>query len=583
MKNIFISFFVFVFFLKVLSAQHYSQISLINGEIFYNHTVVEGNSIINLHKMYSCSVDEIINLNPGVERGLDLGQIILLPAKRTTFYHTVKPKETLYSLSKLFLVSIDTIQKYNLNSIEVLKIGQNLKIVDGIQQVLIDSFSNSKLDLINSILPETNTINSRAESDSIITHFTKLNQTLYSISNYYKVTIEDIQRFNNLKSVNLIEGQIIKIPIKKESISKNNINNLNSQNISMNLTSAIKFNADSLFSVAIFLPLYLDTSSKDIKNSKIAAIEFYKAIKIARDKLNLLNVKADIYIYDYFSKKLTLEQQLDIISTKNVDLVFAPFHEKEANIVFEWSKNNNIPIVYSVSLPKEMTTGYQNAYFYYTPPEIMIRKMAEELVNKSIDDRLIVLIKSDSSDDNTNHAIFLNAFKSHSAKVKNASLIEATWENYQTFKNSGQLTQFIFLSTNEKKVFELISNYSKDLETQIFGLKDWLNYKDLKLEANKHFNFYYYSSRFVDSSNPDVDDFKSLYASSNNKALPTEWAYYAYDVIHNACKYLFTGINDINGLAHNFDFENNINGFQNTGCFLLKYQNSTSKIGLINE
>lgn len=583
MKNIFISFFVFVFFLKVLSAQHYSQISLINGEIFYNHTVVEGNSIINLHKMYSCSVDEIINLNPGVERGLDVGQIILLPAKRTTFYHTVKPKETLYSLSKLFLVSIDTIQKYNLNSIEVLKIGQNLKIVDGIQQVLIDSFPNSKLDLINSILPETNTFNSRVESDSIITHFTKLNQTLYSISNYYKVTIEDIQRFNNLKSVNLIEGQIIKIPIKKESISKNNINNLYSQNISINSINAIKYNVDSLFSVAIFLPLYLDTSSKDIKNSKAAAFEFYKAIKIAKDKLSSLNVKADIYIYDYFSKNLSLNQQLDTIFTKKIDLVFAPFHEKEANIVFEWSKNNNIPIVYSVSLPKKVTTGHQNTYFYYTPPEILIKKMAEELVNKSFDDRLIVLIKSDSSDDISNHAIFLDAFNSHSAKVKKAKIIEASWENYKTFKNSGQLTQFIFLSTNEKQVIELISKYSKDLETQIFGLKDWLNFKDLKLEANKHFNFYYYSSRFVDPSNPDVDDFKSLYASSNNQALPTEWAYYAYDVIHNACDYLFTGIQKRKGLSINFDFENNINGFQNSSSFLLKYQNSTSKIGLINE
>ncbi len=582
MKNIFISFFVFTFFFQVLFAQHFSQISLINGEIFYNHTVVEGNSIFNLHKMYACSVDEIINLNPGVERGLDVGQIILLPAKRTTFYHTVKPRETLYSLSKLFFVSIDTIQKYNLNSIELLKIGENLKIVNGIQQVLIDTFSNSNLDLSNSILPETNIIKSKVESDSIITHFTKLNQTLYSISNYYKVKMEVIEKFNNLKSVNLVEGQIIKIPIKKD-ISKNNINNLNNQNISMNLTNAIKFDADSLFSVAIFLPLYLDTSSKDIKNSKNAAKEFYKAIKIAKDKLNLLNVKADIYVYDYFSKNQTLKQQLDTISTKKIDLVFAPFHEIEANIVFEWSKNKNIPIVYSVSLPKKVNIGHQNTYFYYTPPEILIKKMAEELVNKSIDERLIVLIKSDSSDDNSNHAIFLDAFNSHSAKLKKAKIIEATWANYKSFKKSGQLVQFIFLSTNEKKVLELISNYSQDLETQIFGLKDWLNYKDLKLEANKHLNFYYYSSRFVDPSNPNVDEFKSLYASSYNKALPTEWAYYAYDVIHNACDYLFTGIQKRKGLSVNFDFENNINGFQNLSSFLLKYQNSTSKIGFINE
>ena len=53
-----------------------------------------------------------------------------------------------------------------------------------------------------------------------------------------------------------------------------------------------------------------------------------------------------------------------------------------------------------------------------------------------------------------------------------------------------------------------------------------------------------------------------------------------YDVVYNACKYFMTDKVASTGLISNFSFVENPDGkgFQNTGCFLLKFEDFESKI-----
>ena len=581
MKNIFFSFFVLVFLSEIAVAQNFAQITQIDGKMYYKHRIKVGETLYNIQEQYSCPTEEILNLNQGLERGLNIDQLILIPATRKTLYHSVKPKETLYSISKLYFVLIDTIVKYNNNALSVLSIGRNLKIVGGIPPVLIDTFSTV---IDKKISSETLKVDSNSIAknkiilDTIISHSVLANESLYSISQRFMVSIDELKEINDLSSNIIFPGQIINIPSRASQIEQLKSRTIASNNTVNKIQSKIFSQQDS-FIVLVFLPFYLDSASSAISATKRSAFEYYKGVKLAINELQNTNVKANIYVYDYLSKSTNVNEQLELFANLKVDLIFAPLHQYEANIVSEWSKKHKARIVYPVSLSSELLIGNEHAVSMTTDNDELIKTMARELVIKHTN-QTIVLIKSDSTEDNSNYACFLDAFEKESAKSKKVEIIEATWRNYHEFKKPGKKTQLIFLSADKKKVLALLDRNYSDTSSQIFGLKEWLNNTEITAVKSKPYNFIYYSSRFVDQLNPKCIQFNSTFATKYNQTKPSEWVYYAYDVSYNAFKYLFTGIQENMGLSTKFSFVNNFNGdgLENTGCFGLKFENYQSKI-----
>ncbi len=96
-------------------------------------------TVYSLTKRFNISEEELLRYNPELTEGLKAGQILKLPRHKTTsetktsesghfFFHTVKPKETIYSLTKKYNVSIADLMKYNPVLKDGLKAGQVLRI-----------------------------------------------------------------------------------------------------------------------------------------------------------------------------------------------------------------------------------------------------------------------------------------------------------------------------------------------------------------------------------------------------------------------------------------------------------------------
>ena len=170
MKNIFFSFFALVFLSEIVAAQNFAQLTTIDGKIYYEHKIKVGETLHNIQEKYSCPKEEILNANPGLEKSLNSDKIILIPVKKKTFFHSVKAKETLYSISKLYFVSIDTIVKYNDISQSVLSVDRNLKIVGGIQPILVGTLLNANDKDVIEEKPKSNSnfiISDKIHSDTI--------------------------------------------------------------------------------------------------------------------------------------------------------------------------------------------------------------------------------------------------------------------------------------------------------------------------------------------------------------------------------------------------------------------------------
>ncbi len=121
-----------------------ATVNSINGN-FILHTVEKGRTLYSLAKEYGVPQKDIMAINPEIEDdGIKEGQVIKIPVKEIKIEnnpnpvfpkeihkyktHLVKQGETLYSLSKFYQVSIDSIQLVNYGLSEGLKLGETINI-----------------------------------------------------------------------------------------------------------------------------------------------------------------------------------------------------------------------------------------------------------------------------------------------------------------------------------------------------------------------------------------------------------------------------------------------------------------------
>ena len=583
MKTTFIYFSQCFFLFSNLIAQQYVPVTFIKDNYFYNHTVIEGNTLFNLQKMYACPAEDILNANEGIERGLDVGEVVFIPVHKKTITHIVSSNESIYSLSRLFSVPIDSIVKHNLISGNELKIGQRLSFKDAIIPILKEVSTNSEGKLKN--IPSNDLTTSRNSNlmndDLFVLHTVQSQESLYTISKRYMVSINDLIELNNLKTSKISPNDVLKIKLKEE-----NKGDIEQRNVPPSQkTESIQFPSlkdKKSLSVALFLPFNLDSQTDVSKSISNAAVEYYMGAKLAIDSLSDLGFKAEFFIYDYFDKTKSLQTILEQKSFLSTDLIIAPLHQKEAEIVAEWALKNNVKMIYSVTFSNFLFEN-KNAYAMVTNNNILLEKLAKELIRTKKDQQL-VLVKSGNAADDLMYQHFLSAFRAEVALEYNSKIIEANYDNYKLFTKNGRSTCFIFLSNEKEKVIALLNHCKENELFQVVGLKEWIDYKEINGEIKNKFSFYYMAPSYFSYNDPALKTFHKLYRKKYNADL-TKMACLGYDVVYNACKYFMTDEVALRGLISYFSFVENPDGkgFQNTGCFLLKFEDFESKITFQNE
>lgn len=99
------------------------------------HTVEKGQTLYALSRIYKVSVADIVTANPSMNKDskLSLGQVVVIPVQKQApskyAFYTVKPKDTLYRLSKRYKTTEDMLYKLNpgLHS-SSLQIGQVIRV-----------------------------------------------------------------------------------------------------------------------------------------------------------------------------------------------------------------------------------------------------------------------------------------------------------------------------------------------------------------------------------------------------------------------------------------------------------------------
>ena len=153
------------------------------------YIVQKGDSLWSIAEKFNTTVAELRRLNNLKSDILTIGQQLIikesntLPPQDTTIY-IVQKGDTLYSIANKFNLTVDKLKELNNLNSNTLTVGQELIIME----------------------QET------PPNPGNITYIVQRGDTLYSIAEKFNTTVEELKKINNLSSNTLTIGQVLNIP-----------------------------------------------------------------------------------------------------------------------------------------------------------------------------------------------------------------------------------------------------------------------------------------------------------------------------------------------------------------------------------
>jgi LysM repeat protein len=180
------------------------------------HTVSKGETITQIAQKYKVTPYDIYGLNPDSQGGIHENDIILIPASgkeksttsttakspgNTPATHTVEAKETLYSISKKYGITVDELKAMNPFLADGLKTGQVLKL-SASKSVSETVPAKKPAPVVTVVKPAP----SETKNAKAVSHIVEPKETKFGIAKKYGLTVAELERQNPGTEQNLPVG-----------------------------------------------------------------------------------------------------------------------------------------------------------------------------------------------------------------------------------------------------------------------------------------------------------------------------------------------------------------------------------------
>jgi len=330
--------------------------TIVNGKVFYIHTILKGQTLYSISKAYEVSQDDILRENPGTDpAALKEGQALRIPAagskqeiaypqnKEDFIEHRVRRSQTVYSLAKKYDVEEDVIYRYNPWARDGIQPGQTIWIPK----------------------PKKVQVSSDQEMNGFRYHTVKEQETLYSISFVYGLSISDIVDNNEFLRDGLKAGQVLKIPAVTDKSKE-----LVQVDSAPAAIPCIPLSDDQeMYNVALLLPFFsqmineeivtpTDTIAEEgtyvplqrqqgIRGKSFA--EFYEGFLLAVDSMKNTGFSINLHIYDTERDTIKTKRIVRDLSLIQPDLIIGPVWSEDVRIAGRLAKYNEVNLVSPLS------------------------------------------------------------------------------------------------------------------------------------------------------------------------------------------------------------------------------------------
>lgn len=532
------------------------------------HTIAKGETVYSIAKTYGISPNDIYDLNPKAYSTLKLGENLIIPDRsnnknvrvvpNNTTSYSVKSKETLYSLSKQFGITVNDIIQANPSlATSSLHEGQIIQI------------PNSKD--VSSVMTE--------QQNRFIEHNVSSKETIYGIAKQYNVTPEALIEFNPELKNGLKQNSKIMVPIFENSTAITNNSDLQANNTLFNIAT---------INIGVILPILNKSNGQSAR-----FLEYYEGFLLALKEMKAKGLSANVYVFDMGSETGTtkLRSLLDTYEMKNLDLIIGGVSPEQVSTISSFAKREGIK--YAIPFPtKTDVASNNNQVFQVNGTHANLNSSVINAFTNRFADANVILLTSNSANDKkdllTNLSVQLSR---HGISPKTVTINPNLTANLLSAidykkKNvivpssgSSGLLQSILPSLNQ------ISSDHPNVSITLFGHTEWQTYPQFFADFNKYDTYIYTPFYLVDDAktNQFITSYKRWYG---NKSLINTFPKYGmlgYDTgiyfltaLQKYGKNFETSIsnNSVQTLQTPFFFEktNASGGYVNTGFYFIHYK-----------
>ncbi len=524
-----------------------------SGEEGYRiHKVEAKETLYGIARKYDVDIRDIIKHNKGLESGiLSVGSYVRVPLAQSEviaepepqlvdgsedenyIYHKIKSGETLYSIAA----------SYNARSQEVEMANASVN-ADDLPLGYLVRIPKASIRRVKEADPFTDAV--------LFDHKIKRRESIYDVEQRYGVPSEIIERVNTASGIDLNDwkkGMMIKVPSKKWLEDYYESTRLVEHDDEEVVTDEVfefeKMACDTYdynltrpsIAVAVLLPFNVEATrdvnytTKEVDGDTIQVenekrklsmrskvfVEFYQGALLAMEALKEEGVNVDLFVYDTAPDSNKVKQILAKPELRHADLIIGPAYSYNLKLVSDFSKSNNIPMVYPLSTSNSEMQNNPLLFQANAPDTLMIDRMAQKIIEDSRGKR-VVMIRTENRD---------NAFEqSLSQLVRN----KVYWES---FKN-GEVPDFVEYQFKQDDLVSMERMFTKDkgnvvlipsmqeaqvnriittvkgaadktkTDVTLWGLPDWLKYNTINPEDIHKLNghiFSYYAVDYADTIN----------------------------------------------------------------------------------
>lgn len=527
------------------------------------HLVKEKETLFSISKMFQIDIEALIAANPETKTSeLKIGQILIIPIDQSGIvFHEILPKETKYSIAKMYDTTIENLEKLNPEIVIDFPVGKKIKVKESKKQTI----QSPKLQLTEN------------SSLAIKTHTIEAKETLYSISNLYKISIESLVFINPELKNGLQIGQIIKIPNTSNTlITKKDFKNLG---LSLQKKYAKK--------LAILLPFNLNKLEKDTINSTQSrlkkdkflnlTLDFYSGALMAIDSVKKLGLPISIDILDSNETKSTsnISNTSFTNNLQEMNAVIGPFYQNNVEKLAEILAPNAIPVISPLS--KDFEKSYTNLY-QFTPTQLQTKQaMMQYLQTKQANILAIIDPKKAGTKQ------FLTEKYSEVAIIDFNEKGVLNVEQLKLKLVTGK-TNYVILDTEKTNLIlsstsVLVSQLANfDIQLVVLDENEAFDYEEIPMNRLTKLRLIYPSITRVNTTKEAVN-FENAFRKKN-KMLPNQYAIRGFDITFDTILRMFqekpfeeiTQKTVSEQVESKFDYEvNELGGFYNKGIYILQY------------
>ncbi len=535
--------FIILFFIQAIGVA-FSQ-----NNNYFTHTVSKGQTLYSISRMYQKEIQAIVELNPGCDKKLSIGQVLRIPQKpvekvgnaqqagtnergdNKPHYHTIKAGETLYRLGKM----------YNVTPLEICHANPGLSI---------NNFRTGEVILIptgNAKASDTAKATPAEKKDTIpairTTHKVGRGEKYDEIADKYGITTEELIKANpgeaNNKKPKRKTILNIPYPTKKvvakqgqepviEDISNKDI----FKEIKEQMKSLLPTKKETGSQIALILPFQLN---KYIPDEQTRMIEYYEGFLLAVNKLKDEGYSFDIHTYDSGGEKESLEGLVSSGKLDNMDLIIGALYPEHNKQLARYAKEKNIPLVLPFTSKEDEIFRNPMVYVVNTMQSYFFSEVIDHFAQKFPNANVIFV--EDTIKNNKKE--FITAMKEGLGQKK----IPYTTIQMERLKNTAeQLTEETFtgadyINPERENIFIPMSSSAKTLsrmlpsiiimnndtihtpQVKLFGYPEWQIYGKEMFAQFYAADTYFYASFFSHYTQPEVTEFQKNFVHWYNKDL----------------------------------------------------------------